>query len=385
MPTLARIANRVLMNKFRAKTFGQGRSAMTWAAWPLPLVVVLGLLVQAPVIGRAQDLPADDAQRPANPEADKSIRRALDYLRNAQRTSGAWTLGNGQEATSVTSLSVMAFLACGHSPGDPGPYQESIQKGIRYVVEHQQSNGLLATNTVNGPMYCHGISTLMLAEVIGMIPDPKLDTAVRESLSRAIAVILRAQAQSKNEEQAGGWRYQPDSRDSDLSVSGWQVMALRAARSSGCAVPAEAIDRAVGYIIRCANPKGGFGYQPGGSPNNPRTGTGTLALELCGTHQTPEAIAGAEFLVKPNNAPNWTNPYFFYVVYYVPQALFQVGDKYFRSYYPNLVAILLEHQEADGSWLSNDGNDRTGGRNYCTAMGILALAVEYRYLPIYQR
>ena len=39
----------------------------------------------------------------------------------------------------------------------------------------------------------------MLAEVIGMIPDPKLDTAVRESLSRAIAVILRAQAQSKNE------------------------------------------------------------------------------------------------------------------------------------------------------------------------------------------
>ena len=31
------------------------------------------------------------------------------------------------------------------------------------------------------------------------------------------------------------------------------------------------------------------------------------------------------------------------------------------------------------------GNDRTGGRNYCTAMGVLCLAVEYRYLPIYQR
>ena len=349
------------------------------------ILCVLLAIVSIARPGRAQDLPPDDAQRPANPDADKSIRRGLDYLNNAQRPSGAWTLGNGQEAASITSLSVMAFLACGHLPGDPGPYRESIEKGVRYVVEHQQANGLLATNTVNGPMYCHGIATLMLAEVVGLIPDPEFAFKVREALSRAIAVILRAQAQSKNEDQTGGWRYQPDSRDSDLSVSGWQVMALRAARSAGCAVPAESIDRAVAYIIRCAHPAGGFGYQPGGSPNNPRTGTGTLALELCGSHQTPQAIAGAEFLVKPANAPNWTNAYFFYEVYYVPQALFQVGDKYFRDYYPRLVAILLEHQEADGSWLSNDGNDRTGGRNYCTAMGVLALAVEYRYLPIYQR
>ena len=67
------------------------------------------------------------------------------------------------------------------------------------------------------------------------------------------------------------------------------------------------------------------------------------------------------------------------------QAMFQVGDRYFADYYPKLVAILLEHQDPDGSWLSGDGNDRSGGRNYCTAMGVLALAVEYRYLPIYQR
>jgi hypothetical protein len=65
--------------------------------------------------------------------------------------------------------------------------------------------------------------------------------------------------------------------------------------------------------------------------------------------------------------------------------MFQVGDKYFQVYYPKLVEILLKHQDKDGSWLSGDGNDRAGGCNYCTAMAVLALAVEYRYLPIYQR
>jgi hypothetical protein len=66
-------------------------------------------------------------------------------------------------------------------------------------------------------------------------------------------------------------------------------------------------------------------------------------------------------------------------------ALFQVGDRFFLPYYARLVAILLAHQEKDGSWLSGDGNDRNGGRNYCTAMAVLAMTVEYRYLPIYQR
>ncbi len=351
--------------------------------------LVLALLAHtatAPGSARAQDLPDVEVATPANPKADAAVRRGLDWLKGSQQASGAWTLGDGREATSVTSLAVLAFLAAGHLPGEPGPYREAIERGVRYVVSHQAANGLLATNTINGPMYCHGISTLMLAEVVGLAPDPKLAAEVRTALARAVDVILRAQAARKLDDgQAGGWRYQPDSPDSDLSVSGWQVMALRAARSAGCTVPAEAIDRAVAYVQRCAVPGGGFAYQPGGAPNNPRTGTGTLALEICGTHQSPEAVAGAEYLSKPENAPRWGAPYFFYEVYYVPQALFQVGDRYFRPYYPRLVTLLLEHQDRDGSWLSGDGNDRTGGRGYCTAMAVLALAVEYRYLPIYQR
>lgn len=346
---------------------------------PAALALVLAAAVPAsPAL--AQDRPAAGASR-----SDESIKRALVYLKESQKEDGGWDAGFGR-ATSVTSLAVMAFLASGHVPGEPGPYRETIERGVRYVLAHQKPNGLLVANTSHGPMYCHGISTLMLAEVVGMAGDAALAEQCRSALARAVDVILKAQdapGKDRDKRHAGGWRYQPTSTDSDLSVSGWQVMALRAAKSAGCAVPAEPIDRAVDYLKRCSFKSGGFGYQPGGEPNNPRTGTGVLALEICGVHETPEAVAGAEYLVK--HPPRWASQYFFYEVYYCPQALFQVGDKYFDAYYPRLVGILLEHQDKDGSWLSGDGNDRSGGRVYCTSMAVLALAVEYRYLPIYQR
>ena len=42
---------------------------------------------------------------------------------------------------------------------------------------------------------------------------------------------LDAQARQKRDElDRGGWRYQPDSGDSDMSCSGWALMALRSVR-----------------------------------------------------------------------------------------------------------------------------------------------------------
>ena len=344
----------------------------------LTLLLLLGSLARA----RAQDIPADSAA-PANPAADAAIHRALEHLKTTQKPSGAWESGSFGEATSVTSLSVMAFLSAGHVPGEPGPYREAVERGVRYVLDHQAANGMLVSGTSHGPMYCHGVSTLMLAEVVGMTPDAALADRARTALGRAVELIIKAQAVAKNPDNAGGWRYQPNSNDSDISVTGWQVMALRAAKSAGCAVASDPIDKAVAYLKRCAVKDGGFAYQPGQGPNNPRTGTGVLALEICGAHLTPEAVAGAKYLAK--HPPQWGAPYFCYEAYYCSQAMFQMGDDSFKAYYPKLVSILLEHQQKDGSWLSGDGNDQSGGRNYCTAMGVLALAVEYRYLPIYQR
>lgn len=347
-------------------------------------VAVAGMLAMGLTPVRGQELAGASAPTFSNAEIDGAIRRGLEYLKASQKPDGAWESGGFGKATSVTSLAVMAFLACGHVPGEEGRYREAIEKGVAYVVGSQKPNGLLVSNTSHGPMYCHGISTLMLAEVVGMTADPALAARCREALAKAVELIVKAQEVRKPEEHGGGWRYQPNSYDSDLSVTAWQVVALRAAKTAGCSVDDATIGRAVDYVKRCAVSGGGFSYQAGrGDANNPRTGAGILSLELCGTHEAPESIAGAEYLMK--HPPQWSSDHFFYEVYYCPNALFQLGDKYFGAYYPRLVSILLERQEGDGSWLSPNGNDRSGGRAYCTATGVLALAVEYRYLPIYQR
>ena len=131
------------------------------------------LLLFAPgSAGLAQVSPPEKARSSANLAADRAIRRALEHLKSTQKGSGAWDGGFG-EATSITSLSVMAYLASGHVPGEPGPYRDTVERGVRYVLDHQHADGLLVSNNRGGPMYCHGISTLMLAEVAGMVPDPR--------------------------------------------------------------------------------------------------------------------------------------------------------------------------------------------------------------------
>ena len=50
-----------------------------------------------------------------------------------------------------------------------------------------------------------------------------------------------------------------------------------------------------------------------------------------------------------------------------------------------IFSSLIHNYEPDGSWKARHGSERTHGANYATCMSLLALAVEYQYLPIYQR
>src|SRR4029078_2225181 len=83
----------------------------------------------------------------------------------------------------------------------------------------------------HGPMYEHGFGALFLAEGHGMVGNRELREEVRTKLKRAVTLIV----DSQNGE--GGWRYQPEARDADISVTICQIMALRAARNAGVYVP----------------------------------------------------------------------------------------------------------------------------------------------------
>jgi hypothetical protein len=336
-------------------------------------------IVSACFVARSAEaqLSADEQQA-----VDATIARALDYLAREQQPEGAWRTDSSGESTAATSLAVMSFMAAGHVPGE-GPYGRAIDNGIRWVVEHQEDNGMLVHRRSHGPMYSHGISTLMLAEALGMVAEEDA-AAVRTALERAVLLILESQSVRKDQRHAGGWRYQTDSRDSDLSVTGWQVLALRAAKDVGCDVPAEAIDDAIDYIKNCSvRDNRGFGYQPGSGQTPTLTGVGITALEVCGQHHSPESAGGADWLI--DHPLREDSNYFFYGVYYTGVGMFKMGGDFSEFYQQHLADILLDVQDPDGSWLSNHGTERGAGRIYATSMAVLALTVEYRYLPIYQR
>lgn len=322
---------------------------------------------------------------PANREVDRSIVRALKFLAAQQRPSGAWQLKNasrGRDAASTTSLAIMAFMAAGHVPGE-GPYGEQMDRGIRWVLSNQRADGLFMHKAGSGPMYTHGICTLMLAEVAGMV-DASLSARLRTSLEKAVLLILKAQAVPKGRSHAGGWRYHASSNDSDLSVTGWQLLALRAAKNIGCDVPAEAIEYAVEYVNRCADDRnGGFSYHPNHGSNPTRTGTGILCLEICGEHHAPATMAAANYLLR--RPLRYGDGFFFYGVYYCTVGMFQVGGRHWEVTRDHISTVLLSRQHPDGSWNPSEGSEASFGPIYATSMSVLALAVEYQYLPIYQR
>lgn len=337
------------------------------------LLCLPGLLLSGSLLQAAPRTPQER-------QVDNAVSRALNFLSREQNPDGSWNIGN-QPSTAATSLAVMAFLAGGYVP-DEGPYGMQITRGINWVIASQNGNGMLDNTGGHGAMYSHGISTLMLAEVIGML-NKDLAKDVKRSLERAVKVILNAQNVRKPVEHAGGWRYGPDSRDSDLSVTGWQLLALRASKNVGCDVPAENIDAAIAYVKNCSSPgNSGFGYmgRHGSSPT--MTGTGIVGLEVCGEHHCEEVLGGARYLLSRPIRQH--DNYFYYGVYYTSVGMFKVGGRYWEGSKTHIIQELTSLQQADGSWCGR-GSEQGPGPVYATSLAVLALAVEYQYLPIYQR
>ena len=311
-----------------------------------------------------------------NARVDRAVERGLEYLAATQRANGAYDRNFGETAA-ITALAGMAFLAKGHLPGE-GQYGENINRSLDYVLTCADAHGYFGAKN-DGKMYAHSIATLFLSEASGMVDaarQKKLDAA----LAKAVKIILDAQAVRKNENNKGGWRYTPTSTDSDMSCSGWALMALRSCRLNGGAVPPKAISDAVEYVKRHhSKDTGSFGYQDPNQYAQTLTGAGMLCLELCGQHNDPATLRAAGYLMKNfRNLPNQERCY--YGMYYTAQGLFQLGGDSWKTFSTWMYETFIPLQRNDGSW--DKGEESPA---YQTALCILAFTVPYRQLPIYQR
>jgi hypothetical protein len=321
--------------------------------------------------------------------ADQAIDRGLAYLFNNRYDDGSFgtrMLKRGNVA--VTSLGALAFMAGGHQP-HRGPYGKAVTDAVKFVLRQEPRSGkkgyLYNPDALQqGPMYGHGFGTLFLAEVSGMMQQKELRREVHDALHRAVELILHAQNHD------GGWRYDPEPVDADLSVTVCQMMALRAARNAGVGVPKGAATRCVDYVKRCQDPGGWFRYQPGmfamGTTESfARTAAGVSALNSAGVYKGDAVDKGLKFLQgnRPGGlAAGRTRPermHYFYGHYYAVQAMWTAGGDHWTGWYPAIRDELLGSQLNDGSW--DDGICP----HYATAMACIILQVPNNYLPILQK
>ena len=305
--------------------------------------------------------------------------RGLSYLAQSQSEDGDWK--GGQSGPGVTGLCMMAMLASGEDPNF-GIYSNHIRKAARSIIKAQNS----ATGYFGNSMYHHGFAMLALAEAYGTVDDrnlwSKAEASSQRSIGAALELAVRAAITSQKKNTYGGWRYSPDSNDADTSVSGAVMVGLLAARNAGIEVPDESIDRAIAYFKSMTADSGQVAYAGGlggFDESIARISIGSLVYAIARRKDMPQHEATLNYLKERIDQGSTNDHYKEYTLYYQAQALFQGDVEAWEKWNKLLVRQLKESQKDDGSFPGQFGPELG------TSMSLLAIALNYRFLPIYER
>ena len=298
-------------------------------------------------------------------EVEDMYLKGLNFLVSTQSKTGMWNDSYGQQP-GVIGLALIAMLAHGDDP-NYGPYAPNIKKCINVLLASaNRRNGYMGTS-----MYNHGFATLALAESYGVVHDERIGPA----LKKAVKLILTSQAQNPHK----AWRYSPKGRDADTTVSGACVVALLAAANAGINVPEKAISDALKYYKSCQSNDGGFGYTSPGGSNLARTAIGSLCFSLAGKKDGNVYKKTVNYLSQ-NASKRGRSSYYFYYLYYGAQAFFRMPNQDLWNRWNQVnIKTLKTLQGPTGGWNGSFGS------SFSTSTALLSLALNYRFLPIYER
>lgn len=314
------------------------------------------------------------------------------FLLATQDASGAWT--DGQAGPGVTGMAMMVLLASGEDPNH-GPYRDAIRRALRSMIVGQDTaTGFLGGSRGHDSMYQHGFGMLALAEAYGAVDDrdlwrgtaPADGPGVGRPLGQALELAVRCAVTSARSNPHGAWRYSPEARDADTSVSGAVMMGLLAARNAGLEVPDETITRAVQYYVSMTGDNGQVGYSgsPGGG-SDAVTSITVLVLAIARQQQQPAYRRALDYLVARSRETSGLDGYPTYTRYYRAQALFQGDVEAWEQWNAGLIRELKSLQGRDGSFSGFAGRGGAYGATVDTSLALLALAVNFKFLPVYER
>lgn len=346
------------------------------------LLSITALLVGAPR-GAAAQAPfnatvGEDVPRDVREMYD----RGLQFLVATQGENGDWPQGGGEQGAGAVGLAVMVFLSSGEDPNF-GLYSLNVKRALRSLISGQDPE----TGFLGGSMYHHGFGMLALAESYGVVDDRQLwagSTAKSQrSIGAALELAVRASITAQKKNPVGAWRYSPNATDADTSVSGAVLVGLLGARNAGIEVPDEAIDKGVSYYSKMTSLSGQVAYTGGlggFDESLSRVSIGTLIFAKAGRQDLTQYKVALEYLKQKSEASGPSaQTYPEYQRYYQAQALFQGDVKAWERWNKLLIRYLKEAQLSDGSFKGDFGPLNS------TTLSLLALALNYRFLPIYER
>lgn len=341
--------------------------------------------------GRASDARARlAALRGGTLASEAAVEEGLKWIINHQREDGSWRFlhdqqscrgnckneGTDEASTAATGLALMSLLGAGYTH-QTGPYQPQIQKGLDYLSSKMRisARGGSLTSGSKG-MYAHAIATIALSEASTMTGDSSLGKAAD----------LARQYIETAQHKAGGWRYDPGA-PGDMTVTGWQIMALKSCQLSGSRLGDLTMIRAEQFVDSLATSNGRYGYNTNEALENSATTTaiGVLSKMYLGAGINAGSLEQATRFLS-DHGPSKNNVYF---NYYATQVLHHRSDPRWESWNEKMREHLVTTQDQSdthqaGSWYFPDPHGKVGGRLYTTAMAVMILEVYYRYLPLYE-
>lgn len=334
-------------------------------------------------------------------QSEDAVGRGLGWLAKQQQSDGRWELHRGYDNpgrenlrtdTGATSLALLSFLGAGYTHQE-GKYKEVVRKGLGWLKKVQKRDGNLHDWEELGrqtAFYAHGQGTIVLCEAYALTND---DTLL-EPARKALQFIY----DSQNEH--GGWQYQPGAVG-DLSVTGWQVMAMQSARMAGIEVPEDVLARTSLFLNTVSSEQGSrYRYKatdPVSGSSPAMTAEGLLCRQYLGWPKDhPGLQNGVNWLLEDQNLPQWSdgrrNVYFWY---YATQVMHhmegEAWDRWNAALRDQIVSNQAKNGKLSGSWHPSKplGDDHeygeAGGRLYVTCLSILTLEVYYRHLPLYRQ
>jgi hypothetical protein len=316
------------------------------------------------------------------PASRQAVDLGLEWLAQNQGATGNWE----SRDLGLVSLGALAFMSAGHAP-HRGRYGDNVRRALDYVINNARPSGLLNIENKRRDMYNHGLTVFVLTQAYGLADHPKLSA----TLDRGIRLICDVQCGD------GGWDYEARRlpKGHDLSLAVMQAKALRGATDIGLEIPPRTTQLAIASVRSHYHPGARtFTYTKGGRSTPAMAAAGAVCLQEYGAYADVRIQHSMDFVgrhIKTKmEIKEGELPLNGYTMYYVAQGLYQVGGARWRDYYPLIRDAIVKSQvksggpEVRGSW--NGGYVKgVPGLLFGTSVGVFALSIPNRYLPILQQ